>query len=156
MADNRTIQLADALIGANVGWLLENAAEERLTQIITEIDELSDLLCKELRQICDVFAEMRAEASVLKPLIQLFATPITTSMRAAAYCIIRGMDVKNVKLAYELKRSVALSITVEDVVTGETHDFSSNHVYDVELLRHMGIMTLSGRPVLTGFYAFLD
>jgi hypothetical protein len=152
----RIAELSKLLSQSNVGWLLEEYADQRLAQILEEIDELSSLLTSELRAPCEVLSEMGAEPGVLKPLIQLFATPTTTPMRAAAYCIIRGMDVKSIRLAYEHKLSLHLSITVEDVVTGETHAFSSSAVYDVEILRHMGIMTLSGKPILTGFYAFLD
>jgi hypothetical protein len=156
MADTRSTLLADALVQANAGWLVRKDSPEQLTRILSEIDELSALLTKELSSPRDVFAEMLAEPRLLRPLTQLFATPTSTPIRAAAHCIIRGWDVKSINLAYELKRAVSLTVVVEHVGSGETHQFNSNNIYDVELVQHIGIMTLSGKPVMTGFYPFMD
>ena len=71
-----------------------------------------------------------------------------------AYCVLRGMDIGRVDFSYELKNTVSLVVILMEPVTGQEHSFSSSLVWDVELLRHMGIMALSGKPVLHGFYAF--
>lgn len=148
-------KLADLLVQCGVGWLLNESRDERLQQLSTEIDALSAELSKRLAPVkVDAFREMLAEPMALKPLVQLLASPTSTEMRAMAYCVLRGMDIADVEFEYKLKRSVRLVVVTEDPTSGQTHRFESSVVWDAEILRHMGIMTLGKKPVLHGFYAF--
>jgi hypothetical protein len=47
-----------------------------------------------------------------------------------------------------------LRVVLEHNVTGQQLEFSSNVVWDAEVLRHLGIMTMGKKPILHGFYAF--
>jgi len=149
----REARFREILTEANLGWLLNQAQPDLLPHLLAEVDTLSDTLTAALGGKHDVFAEMDTDPRTLTPLIQLFASPTTSRMRAAAYCVLRGMSVKTVLLEYELQTKVSLSIVVEETSTGKTYTFDSNTIWDIEILRHMGIMTLSKKPVLAGFYA---
>jgi hypothetical protein len=148
-------KLADLLQTCGVGWLLTESRDERLRQIRSEIDALSAELKSRLAPMSvDAFQEMLNEQASLKPLVQMFASPTTTEMRAMVYCVLRGMDIAEVEFAYKLKSSVRLSIVLDDPTTGQDLRFESTLIWDAEVLRHMGIMTLGKKPVLHGFYAF--
>jgi hypothetical protein len=69
-----------------------------------------------------------------------------------AFCVLEGADIIAVTLDYRVKEYSRLSVTVE-YESGEKATFASEDVWDVEAIRHFGLMKLSGAPVIDGFYA---
>jgi len=155
MNTSDTQVLASLLDQSGVGWLLNEDRDTRLQQIAQEIEETSVEVARRLApQKVQLLDEMRAAPAELKPLIQLFASPMSKDMRAMVYCVLRGMEIKEIEFAYRLKSSVLLRVVLEHNVTGQQLEFSSNVVWDAEVLRHLGIMTMGKKPILHGFYAF--
>lgn len=154
-SDHPLTDLANLLVKCGVGWLLNESSEERLRQIRSEIELVSVELEHRLAPThVDLFREMLAEADAMKPLVQLFASPTSKEMRAMAYCVLRGMDIAKVDFTYAHKTSVRLVVTLENAVTGQLLTFESSLVWDAEIIRHFGIMSLGKKPVMHGFYAF--
>ncbi|MGK3967047.1 hypothetical protein WMF38_23100 [Sorangium sp. So ce118] len=155
MRDEELINLARLLEASGVGWLLQQDRDVRLRQIDTEIAELSSELSRRLAPAkIDALGEMLNEPDAMKPLVQMFASPTSCEMRAMVYCVLRGMEIAAIDFSYRLKRTVALTVSVKNDITGQELTFESDLVWDAEILRHLGIMTMGKKPVLHGFYAF--
>jgi hypothetical protein len=147
--------LATVLEQSGVGLLLNQDRLGRLNQIAQEVHEASQEIASRIGSPgFDLLGEMQHDTSALKPLIQLFASPTSKEMRAMVYCVLRGMEIKTIDFSYRFKSAVSLSVKLEHNVTGEPLVFLSDVVWDAEILRHIGIMTMGQRPVLHGFYAF--
>jgi hypothetical protein len=155
MNTSDTQVLETLLERGGVGWLLHEDRDTRLQQIAKELEATSAELTRRLApQNVDLLQEMSAAPADLKPLTQLFASPVSTEMRAMVYCVLRGMEIKEIDFAYRHKTSVSLRVVLENNVTGQELKFASNVVWDAEVLRHLGIMTMGKKPILHGFYAF--
>jgi hypothetical protein len=155
MTNTDTETLAGLLEQSGVGWLLAESRDIRLEQIGREIDETAQEIARRLPLPgLDLLAEIRADPRGLEPLIQLFASPTSTEMRAMVYCVLRGMEISAIEFAYQIKSTVSLRVELEHNVTGEKLTFCSAVVWDAEILRHIGIMTIGKQPLLHGFYAF--
>ena len=102
----------------------------------------------------NVLAEMMNEQLALKPLVQMFASPTSRTMRAMVYCVLRGMEIVAIDFSYRLKQTVTLTVSVRRDAGGKEIAFSSDLVWDAEILRHLGIMMMGKKPILHGFYAF--
>lgn len=155
MRDENTANLAQLLETSGVGWLLQQDKDVRLRQIALEIAELSGELNRRLAPAkIDALDEMLDEPVALKPLVQMFASPTSCTMRAMVYCVLRGMDIIAIDFSYRLKQTVTLTVSVRNDVTGQELTFESDLLWDAEILRHLGIMAMGKKPVLHGFYAF--
>jgi hypothetical protein len=154
----RSATLESLLHAAGVGWLLQEAKDTRLTQILNEMDELSTYLRdRQLSQTPDLLQEAATEPTELRPLVQLFASPTSTTIRAMAYCVLRGADIQSVSFEYRLEQVAKLRIELSHPhARGSTIEFESDNLWDAEVLRHVGMMKRGGRPVLHGYYAFAD
>jgi hypothetical protein len=155
MRSEESTKLATLLDGCGVGWLLAEDRDTRLTQIALEIAQVST----ELNQLLapakiDVLGEIMSDSVTLKPLVQMFASPTSNPIRAMVYCVLRGMNIVAIDFSYRLKQTVSLTVSLRDDVSGQELTFTSDLVWDTEILRHLGIMTMGKKPVLHGFYAF--
>ncbi len=155
MDEENPTKLAALLETCGVGWLLAEDRDARLSQIALEIGQLSDELSRRLAPTkIDALGEMMSEPLALKPLIQMFASPTSCTMRAMVYCVLRGMEIVAIDFRYQLKQTVDLTVSVQHDVSGQKLVFTSDLVWDAEILRHLGIMMMGKKPVLHGFYAF--
>lgn len=155
MRNEESTRLAALLEVCGVGWLLAEDRDSRLSQITLEIGQLSDELNQRLAPAkINVLDEMMNESLALKPLVQMFASPTSCTMRAMVYCVLRGMEIIAIDFSYRLKQTVALTVSVQHDVSGQELIFTSDVVWDAEILRHLGIMMMGKKPILHGFYAF--
>lgn len=155
MQTEESTKLAALLEACGVGWLLAEHRDEQLDQIGAQVAQLSNELTQRLAPAkVDVWSEMMSEPMALKPLVQMFASPTSCTMRALVYCVLRGMDIVSIDFSYRVKRAVSLTVSVQHDVTGQEHTFASDLVWDAEILRHLGIMMMGKKPILHGFYAF--
>jgi hypothetical protein len=155
MRDEDLANIARLLEVSGIGWLLQEDRDVRLRQIAAEITELSSELSRRLAPAkIDLLGEMLKEPEALKPLVQMFASPTSCVMRAMVYCVLRGMEISAIDFSYRLKRTVTLTVSVQNDVTGQELTFESDLVWDAEILRHLGIMAMGKKPILHGFYAF--
>jgi hypothetical protein len=158
-SEARAVSLERAMVVAGIGWMLAADRDARLTQVLKEVDELSSRLSSLLKQPIDVFVETTADVNTWKPLIQTFAAPMTTDIRAAIYCLLAGGEIASLAFAYERKQAVSLHLTLDlplELARGgrATQDFASTELWDAEFLRHLGLAKLAGRPLIDGYYAY--
>lgn len=150
--------LEQVLRSAGVGWLLQEDKDRKLAQVAGEISEFCTyLLHYNLVRTVDILSEAASEPNALRPLVQLFASPTSTPIRAMAYCILRGADIRAVSFEYTLDQAVTLRIELSGLRDrGSSIAFDSDNLWDAEVLRTFGMMKRGGRPVLHGYYAFAD
>lgn len=147
--------LAGILELSGVGWLLNEDRETRLRQLASEMTDLSAELNQRLAPTkVDALGEMLREPAALRPLVQMFASPTSRTMRAMVYCVLRGMEIMAIDFSYRLKQTASLTVSLRNDITGQDMEFRSDLVWDAEILRHLGIMTMGKKPILHGFYAF--
>ncbi|MEZ4300085.1 MAG: hypothetical protein R3B70_34375 [Polyangiaceae bacterium] len=139
------------LHAANVGWLLQEDKDSRLAQVLKEVDELSRYLQeRDLVRAVDLLSEMASEVTELRPLVQLFASPTSTTIRAMAYCVLRGADIKSVSFEYKMYQLARLRVELSDLRDRSTVvDFETKEIWDAEVLRHFGMMRRGETPYFT-------
>jgi len=156
MSNQPSDKVIDILKKSGFEWILEQGnRDELLEQIASDIKTLSDEIDRRiLNKKTDLFMELLNEPMELKPLIQLLASPTSNEMRVMAYCVLRGMEIENIEFSYSAAKSIQLTVRILDNVNGKEHSFHSNVVWDVEILKQLGIMSLNKKPILEGFYTF--
>jgi hypothetical protein len=146
---DRVLELSD------VGWVLAEDRVERAQQILLEMRQV-DLYFNETfgRPLEPPVANaILADVARLKPLVQTFASPMTTPIRTMVYCVLDGAQIKAIRFDYRFKARAHLEVDVE-YESGENTTFTSDNVWDVEALRHFGLMKMGQAPVIDGYYAF--
>jgi hypothetical protein len=152
-SSTRKDQLARLLQSARVGWVLDGEDREaRLGGILQEVDELAGRLSRTNLGQGDLMEEMARDVSVLAPLVQSFSSPMSTEIRTAIYLLLRGAELS--ALTYEYDR-LARSRLYMRIATMDRRalEFESTELWDAEFLRHIGLMKMSGRPLVDGYYA---
>jgi hypothetical protein len=66
--------------------------------------------------------------------------------------IIQGMQIKDIQILYHRQQSFKLRVTLESHDGDDDEIYESEKIQDFALLRHVGILEISGKPVLDGFY----
>jgi hypothetical protein len=149
----RKDQLARLLAAARAGWVIEGEdRESRLEGILNEVDALAGRLSALIGLSGDLLDEMEREIGALAPLAESFASPMSADIRAAVYVLLRGGELRS--LTYEYDR-LARSRLFLRIATWERREleFESNELWDAEILRHLGLMKMGGRPLVDGYYA---
>lgn len=147
-----TGQLEDALRLAGVGWLLEEYREERLAAIVSDIASVSEEVSRRVGRRVDVASELDSNRDDLMPLVQSFASPMSNSIRSLVYLLLRGGDLVALDFSYRERRKADLRATIS--FEAREHEFSSDDLWDAEVLRHLGLMKMGDRPVIHGYFAF--
>lgn len=155
-----TAILATLFAVSDVGWVFEQATSEEGPDQVAErirahMSKVNQEMAKAfpLRPHLLVEESIRTDSSQFKALIQAFASPVTAPMCAMIYAVLDGAEVTAIEFSYKARESVSLSLTVQ-YETGEAATFLSDDAWDVEVLRHFGIMKLGNKPVIDGYYAF--
>jgi len=89
----------------------------------------------------------------LRAFLQALEETTSPAMLVMVWRIIHGDDIKAVDLSYEENQSFRLRVRLEEQGGGQTSSYDSDKINDARLLRHLGIVEISDRPVFTGFFA---
>jgi hypothetical protein len=149
------VESGDGRTLVSIGWVFEEDAAERAQQSLREMDEVDRLFDDTFgRPIDPRLAEaICQDVARFKPLVQTFASSMTTPIRTMVYCILDGAQVKAIRFEYRLKACAHLEVDVE-YDSGERATFKSDNLWDAEALRHFGLMKMGDKPVIDGYYAF--
>jgi len=144
--------LRTVLEAAGVGWLVpDDDADDVAARVLQEIAELEDYLRDRLGVDTELLADFDRDER-LAAVVQTFASPMTTAMRAMAYAVVTGGRVETLDVRYRYGREVALRVEVA-MPEGGSLEFASDELWDFQALRHFGLLKAGGRPVIDGFYA---
>jgi hypothetical protein len=143
------------LAGAGVGWLLNDEQEATLARLEEEIDEFECWL-RDTGYVGPAFPEIVERPEKYRAVVQTFAMPMTTPIRAVAFLVSHGAEIESLSFEYRQAEQVALTIVVKDREGSESVTAESDQVWDVQFLRHIGIMKMGDAPYLSGYYAFVS
>jgi len=139
----------------DAGWIFSQDSVETVAQMLAEISQVERYCAEQLHRPQGTPLQDRIMSDVdrYKPLVQTFALPMTTPMRAMVLCILEGAQVQRIGFDYSLKQRANIQVELE-FESGEWASFSSADVWDAEVLRHFGLMKIDAAPVIDGYYAF--
>lgn len=152
--------LRNVFAECDVGWVFEGESDEdaskRAQQILNEMRALSQHYATKFgRPLPEPIERLiLSDVAHFKPLVQSFASPLTTEMRTMIFCLLDGAHIKAVRFEYERKQHTRLEVDVGSDNTGVRVCFQSDDLWDAEVLRHFGLFKMSGKPVIDGYYAF--
>jgi hypothetical protein len=151
--DNDKLRLVFDL--SDVGWMFDQDAATRVQQVVSEMADLDTFFEATFhRPLKPTVAQaIFSDVTRFKPLVQTFAAPMTTPMRTMVFCVLDGAQIKGIRFEYRFKAKAVLDVEVQ-FDSGEAATFSSDDLWDAEVLRHFGLMKLSGKPVVDGYFAF--
>jgi hypothetical protein len=138
-----------------VGWMFDEDAEARANQVLIEMHQLDRYYFEKFKRPLDppISELILSDTTRFKPLVQSFASPMSDAIRTMIYCVLEGAQVMSIRFSYEFRRSVQLDIAV-GFPGAEQVSFSSTNLWDVEAIRHFGLMKMGNAPVIDGYYAF--
>lgn len=148
-------QLREVFDLCDVGWVFSAEPSTQAERVFREMQEVDKALRERVphRRLAPLADAILEDVTRLKPLVQTFASPMTTPIRAMVYCVLDGAQVLSITFDYEFKSRSRLKVEVE-YETGERAGFESDDLWDAEALRHFGLMKLGDAPVVDGYYAF--
>jgi len=139
---------------AGVGWAAADLAKEAWKTLEADVAAVEAVLAPLGSRWFsgDLAREMLADPEELRPFVQTFAAAMTPNMRALAYLMLRGARLVALRFEYRFQESSFLEARV-DLGGPEPLVLSSEEFWDAEVLRHLGLLKVSGRPVMEGYYA---
>ena len=138
----------------DVGWVFAEAATERAREIFDAMREVEGTYARAFgRPLGSLDQLILGDVTRFKPFVQAFASPMSGAIRTMAFCVLDGAQVAAISFDYTLKHRAHLEIEVR-YDSGEVARFASDNVWDVEALRHFGLMKMGDAPVIDGYYAF--
>jgi hypothetical protein len=140
-------QLQQVFEQCDVGWMFAQGAVERARQVLREMHEVDRVFFERFNRPLDppVADAILADVTRFKALVQTFASPMTAPIRAMAYCLLDGAQLKAVRFDYRFKARAHLEIEIE-YDPGEPVTFSSDDLWDAEALRHLGLVKRARHP----------
>lgn len=135
-----------------------------------DLDIIEDKLNKEVRSV-QIHVNNRIDSSILpvrlehifkknpenylsneRAFLQTFALTVSDEIRAMVYFItMEDADIVELKMDYVSQKSFLLKVKLE-LKSGKKIDFSSDSIWDAEVVRHFGVMMMSGKPIFTGYF----
>lgn len=152
--------LEEAIREAGEGWLIDRSslpaeAVNRLRRGLDDVNSLArERLGGEAPDLSEsaIVAEFQRRPAQVRGFFQALGGSRTPEMLLMVWRVIQGMEIKRIELTYERQQSYALSVVLESPYGVEDEPYRSTNVNDFSLLRHIGILEVSGRPVFDGFY----
>jgi hypothetical protein len=90
--------------------------------------------------------------SKIKGFFQVLGGTRTPDMLLMAWRIIQGMEIKDIQMDYRRQDHFLIRVILESPYGDEDEHYESTVIEDFALIRHVGIMEISGKPVFDGFY----
>jgi hypothetical protein len=143
--------------GAGVEWVLESDPGKILEMLRQELKDVEAEYARRYDKHVDTLRIAADEPEKHLAFIQSLAVPLSTDIRTMVLRLVQGASIQKLGFNYEQKLHVKLSLTLQkDEITKEpsSDQYESTRLWDVDVLRHIGHLEISGRPVLEGYYAF--
>lgn len=149
---NRETAIQDAFQKAGVLWYLSSQAKERLENLNIEMAEVTHILKTEHGVAVDLWEECLLRPEALSGVIQAFVHPMSQRFRALAYLLATGAEIESLEFRYVMRRESKLTVSI--LYNGVAKTFTSDNHWDFEVLRHVGMMKMGGKPLLHGYFGY--
>lgn len=152
--------LEEAIRQAGEGWLIDlySPRADATSQLLRTLDAVGALARERLGADAPDFseraivAEFQRRPAQVRGFFQALGGSRTPEMLLMVWRVIQGMEIKHIELAYERQQAFELSVILESPDGDQDAPYRSTSINDFALLRHIGILEVSGRPVFDGFY----
>ena len=84
--------------------------------------------------------------------VQALTETGSPEMLVMVWRILRGMRIENVDLRYAATASFRMAVTLRPQRGTDEERYESDDVFDFNLLRHVSLSKVRGRPMLDGFF----
>ena len=101
----------------------------------------------------DLLAAARAKPDEMRAFLQTLTAGVSPAFLAlVARILLRGAKVVCVRFEFEARKTLSLHVEIADP-DGRRYAFDSTDLWDVQILRHLGLMKAGGVPFIDGYYA---
>jgi hypothetical protein len=100
----------------------------------------------------EILAEQQGNPGRVKLLLQAAAFHCSPEMLAMMWMVDTGADIAEVDVRFRTKKECQLNVTIHVGYSDNAVRFSSDQVWDLAVLRFVGITKADGEPLLEGFY----
>jgi hypothetical protein len=153
--------LEEAIRQSGEGWLLDSfpPREKEMERIRRTLDAVNNLAKKRLGggspDISEtaLIEEYRRNPQRVRGFFQVLGGTRTTEMLLMVWRIMQGMEISDIQIGYRRQQEFKMTVVLESPYGVEDDPYTSENVNDFTLLRHIGVLEVSGRPVFDGFYA---
>lgn len=136
---------------AGAGWVLEGRSTDDVLNDIHDIEEeYRTRFGKPMEK--PLLQRMQEQLEHFKPLVQALGAAMSAPIRTMIFCLLDRGEVRRIEYHYEKKRQSAL--VVEIAYENQIAEFVSDQIWDAAVLRHFGLMRVSGLPYIDGYYAW--
>ena len=157
--ESKRICLTTGLAGLKVIQIFKNCGidgypkEEEVSQVQSNIITIENILKKKLIYTeIDLIQELLDEYQGLRVLVQVLTASVSAETCAMVYCVLRGMEIEEIKLSYLLGEKIYLGFELKDNRCENYYCFESTSVWDVRVLSYLGLMESKGKPYILNFY----
>lgn len=152
--------LEEAIREAGEGWLIDlyDPPAEAIRHLLDTLETVESIARERLGNTAPEFSEraivseFQHRPAQVRGFFQALGGSRTPEMLLMVWRIIQGMEIKRVELTYERQQIFEVSVILESPYGGQDAPYRSMNINDFALLRHIGILEVSGRPVFDGFY----
>jgi hypothetical protein len=153
--------LEETIRQSGEGWLLDSfpPQEKEMERIRRTLDAVNNLAKKRLGgdapDISEtaLIEEYRRNPQRVRGFFQALGGTRTTEMLLMVWRIMQGMEIRDVQVGYRRQQEFTMTVVLESPYGVEEDPYTSKNINDFTLFRHIGVLEISGRPVLDGFYA---
>lgn len=154
-------QVQDAFQRTGCAWILEDVEdserEELLAAVTREIEEFRDEYERRFGLRPDPFELLTENSEKATAFFQAFTgPPLSLSIRIAVWRLLFGCEIRSLDVSYRKKASFEARIVIGPRHEQADPEYMTTNPWDFVILRHLGIMTISGKLVLDGYYALTD
>ena len=144
------------------GWLIDMFApsHEAIPHLVNTVERASAYGRKRLQgnapniSVDAIVTEHENNPLRARAVIQVLGATATPAMLVMAWRIMQGMEVHEVDMSHRRLETFNLRVVLRaQYEDGELEVYESNEINDFKMLRHIGISSVNGKPMLDGFYA---
>ena len=152
--------IARAFEESGCGWLLKTPdINALLDQVAQEIDVFFVAHAKRygVENRPDPFSLLDTNPTKAAAFFQTLAgAPITTDMRVMVWELIMGAQIQSLEFHYSDASKTSIRIVLGPHRSCSNAEYSSKSLWDFQIFRHMGLLSIDGKPILDGYYATLE
>ena len=148
-------KIADAFERSGCGWILKYPdRKEILAGVAQQIGEFISEYSRRFKETPDPFALLDQNPPNGAAFFQAFSgAKLSLDMRIMIWRMLLGSEILAVQFHYTRDQDAELRISIRSPYGDPEPDYCSKNLWDFAVLRHLGILTVNGNPVLDGYYA---
>lgn len=148
--------IAHALEQSGCSWVLSMSDRDSLLHVTAR--ELADFLAEYKRRFAtgatpDPFALLDANPSKGTAFFRTFVgATISVAMRVLVWRLLVGEEIDSLVIQYHRGQAAQIRI----VMRGDSEPYESNSLWDFQVIRNLGLLSIDGMPFFDGYFVPID